>query len=74
MGTTMCFIMRVSDLQRSQKLAAVLYSGDVKQLVDGSMGQLRAKLCVGLDGIQDLFFILGACDLNGDVTVTETGS
>lgn len=44
----------------------MLYPGDIKQLVDRSVGQLRAELCVDLDGIQDLVFILGACDLNRD--------
>lgn len=47
-----------SYLQSSEQLAAVLYPGDVKQLIDGSVGQLGAKLCVSLDGIQDLVFVL----------------
>lgn len=52
-----------SYLQSSEQLAAVLYPGDVKQLIDGSVGQFRAKLCVSLDGIQDLVFILGSSHL-----------
>lgn len=40
-----------SYLQSSEQLAAMLYPGDVKQLIDGSVGQLRAELCVSLNGI-----------------------
>ncbi|KAG7273782.1 hypothetical protein CRUP_003282 [Coryphaenoides rupestris] len=47
-------------LQGPEQLAAVLYPGDVKQLVDGAVGQLRAELRVRLDGVQDLVFVLGA--------------
>ena len=43
----------------------MLYPGDVKQLIDGSVGQLRAKLCVSLNGIQDLVLILGSSHLKG---------
>ena len=49
-----------SDLQGPQQLAAVLYPGDVKQLVDGPVGQLRPVLSVGLNGIQNLVLIFGA--------------
>lgn len=40
-----------SYLQRPEQLAAVLYPGNVKQLIDGSVGQLRAKFRVSFDGI-----------------------
>lgn len=52
-----------SYLQSSEQLAAMLYPGDVKKLIDGSVGQLRAKLCVSLNGIQDLVFILWSSHL-----------
>lgn len=55
-----------SYLQSSEQLAAVLYPGDVKKLIDGSVGQLGAKLCVSLDGVQDLVFILGSSHLKKD--------
>lgn len=42
----------------------MLYPCNVKQLIDGSMGKLRAKLCVSLNGIQDLIFILGPTHLD----------
>lgn len=41
----------------------MLYPRNVKQLIDGSVGQLRAELCVRLDGVQDLVFVLGSTDL-----------
>lgn len=41
----------------------MLYPGDVEQLIDGSVGQLRTELCVSLNGIQDLVLILGSSHL-----------
>lgn len=52
-----------SYLQSAEQLAAMLYPGDVKQLIDGSVGELRAKLCVSLDSVQDLVFILWSSHL-----------
>lgn len=53
-------------LQSPEQLATVLYPGDVKQLVDGSVCQLRAELRVGLDGVQDLLLVFAPGNLQQD--------
>ena len=56
-------------LQGSEQLAAVLYPGDVKQLVDGAVGQLRPELRVRLDGIQDLVLVLRPGHLTDNIDI-----
>lgn len=63
-----------SYLQSSQQLAAVLYPCNVKQLIDGSMGKFRAKLCVSLNGVQDLVFVLGPAHLQQKGALACEGS
>lgn len=65
--------LKASYLQSSKQLAAVLYPRNVKQLIDGSMGKLRAKLCVSLNGIQDLVFILGPTHLEQNIFESGAG-
>lgn len=49
--------MGSADLQSPQKLVAAFNACNVKQQVDGPGSDLWPVLCVGLDGIQHLFFI-----------------
>lgn len=60
---SVCSHQNSSYLQGPKQLAAVLYPCNVKQLIDGSVGKLRAKLCVSLNGIQYLVFIFGSSHL-----------
>lgn len=49
--------MGSADLQSPQKLVAAFNACNVKQQVDGPGSDLGPVLCVGLNGVQHLFFI-----------------